>query len=746
MKEIFFSAFPRIYRVIQSCLAAMAGKLKAEIPCKNKNSLKQYPSDKYFFCLLAIFLLFFLLLEPLGRFNHWVPSQLHTGFYSITQIDPADDSSWYAYLRSMVIDGDIDFFNEKGYRSRYMLTSTGYSLNWLYSFGTAILWLPYFLIGHGIAWIYQTAGYPFPADGFSPPYHVLTGIGSATNALIGMFLLYLILKRYFSRTASFLAVNIICYSSFFPFYIFIRSRLAHANEFLCIVIFLYLWLIIYEDNKREKAYYLLLGISAGLLAAVRLNDLPFIAIFLFSWGREFFLDLRAGRKNLGQNITHFFLFFAPLLIIISPLFIISKILFNNFFSLENAKITSDSATALGSSISAITRWFSHFRLIPLLFSADKGLIFSSPALAAGFAGFFLFIKKHRYVGYMFFTGFLINIFQVVTFFSFGVEYGTRYLTPSLPFFALGLAALINRFRSNAGIVISTGAGILLIVWQYIQLVQYKVFMRWDDPDFIFKSFKNIPNLINEKSFYLLRSTSWFNLIKQKSFQLVNYVDYFFMVITPLLQLFIPLSVLILSILLFKNSAFRHFFVDRGMKIVVGSLLLFFISLPFILIACNPPKEKSELYERHKFLATMSLNRQQYKSAREHFEKSFQFLDGRDIAAEKVYGSILTRLGEYKKAAEILENVLKQDVKDTSTRLELSYIYPNIGEYGKSVSHLEAILSYDPSSWAAYRNLGHLYAVAFKDSTRAKDYFNKAIKLKPPQGIVEEIKGILAKLQ
>jgi len=724
----------------------MDGKFKTKPPYKNKTDPKWCSSDKIYFYLLAIFILFFLLLEPLGRFNNWIPPSLHTGFYSITQIDSADDSSWYAYLRSMVIDGDIDFFNERGYRHKFSLTSTGYATNWIYAFGNAILWLPYFLIGHIIAWIYHAAGFSVSLDGFSAPYHVLTGIGSATNALFGMFLLYLILKRYFSKKASFLAVNIICYSSFLPFYIFVRSRMAHANEFFCIVLFLYLWLIVHDKEKRENVYYLLLGISAGLLASVRLNDLSLIVIFLSGWVWGFFSDFKKGRNNLGRRVINLTLFLVPILVIISPIFIISKILFNNYFSLENAKTTSDSVLALGSSIKAILNLFSHFRLTSLLFSADKGLFFASPALIAGFAGFFMFIKKHRYVGCVFLTGFLINIFQVVTFVGFGVEYGIRYLIPSLPFFAIGLAFIIDRYKTKVGVFISITFGILLIAWQYIQLVQYKVFMRWDDPHFILKSFKNIPVLIDEKSFYLLRSTSWFNLIRQESFQLTNYVDYFFMVITPLLQLVIPLSILVLSIVLFKNIAFRNYLAVRGIKIAVGFLLLFFVSLPFALIACNPPKEKVELYERYKFLGKMSFSRKQYKNAKEYFEKSFQFLDGRDIEAERVYGSILTELGEYKEASGILENVLKQNLEDTSTRLQLSYIYSNMGEYRKSVSHLESIISYDTSSWVAYRNLGFLYAVMFKDFAKAKDYFNKAIKLKPPQEMVEEINGALAKMQ
>ncbi|MBI5186413.1 MAG: tetratricopeptide repeat protein [Nitrospinae bacterium] len=706
---------------------------------------KIYSFDPAYFFIAAIFFIFFLLLEPLGRFSPWIAPDLHTGFYSITQIDSADDTSWYAYLRSMVIDGDIDFFNEEGYRSRDNLTSTGYAHNWIYSFGNAIPWLPYFLIGHIITLIYQGLGYPFPANGFSPPYHVLTAIGSSTNVLFGLFLLYLILKRFFSRFASFLAVIVIGFSSFLPFYAFIRSRMGHANEFLCVILFLYLWLVLFE-GKRENPYYLLLGISAGVLAVVRLNDLPIIVIFLCEWGRNCWTDIKSGERNAANLLKGLVLFMVPIIIMLSPVLIISKILFNNYFSLENAKNTSDSTLALSSSVQVLFNWFSHFRLGPLLFSADKGLLFASPALILGFAGFFLFIKKHRYIGGVFFIGFLFNLLQVVTFWSFGVEYGTRYLTPSLPFFAIGLAAVLDRVKSKTGVIISCLAGIFLIFWQYIQLAQYKIFMAWDDPLFILKSFKNIPFLFNEEPSFLFRSTSWLNLVQQESFQLNTFIDYFFMVITPILQLFIPVCVLLLSIFFCKWAGFQKSLIDSWAKGLAFFLLLFFASLPPLLLACNPPKEKAEISSRYKILGLKSLSSGSMENAEESFRKSLEFQDRRDPAIEKLYGETLKRQGKLVEAVKIFEGALELDPKDTAIRLEASDIYLALTKYTEAIFHLEYILSSDPSSWIACKNLGLIYAAHIGDQVKAKEYLHKARTLAPSQAAIQEVNKILVKME
>ena len=139
---------------------------------------------------LLIFFLFFLLLTPLGVFSNWINPSDHTGYYSITRIDLGDDTRIHAYLRSMVIDGDIDFFNEKGLWNRFELTPTGYSADFMYAIGSAILWLPFFLMGHLIAHIYSWLGYPVTTDGYSFPYLVMTGIGSATYLFLGVILCY----------------------------------------------------------------------------------------------------------------------------------------------------------------------------------------------------------------------------------------------------------------------------------------------------------------------------------------------------------------------------------------------------------------------------------------------------------------------------------------------------------------------------------------------------------------------------
>ena len=208
--------------------------------------------------ILLIFYFSFLLLTPLGTFSKWINPREHTGYYSITRIDPGDDSGYYASLRSAFFDHDIDFFNEKGYYHFDSITSTGYSINY-WSIGSAILWIPFFLIGHAFALIYNVLGYEVSIDGYSFPYHALTGIGSSLCVFLGLILNFSLLKNYFSKKASLIATITLFLGTPLPYYTFIRQRMSHSGEFLVMAFFIYGW-VLYRSNYKNALGSLLLGI------------------------------------------------------------------------------------------------------------------------------------------------------------------------------------------------------------------------------------------------------------------------------------------------------------------------------------------------------------------------------------------------------------------------------------------------------------------------------------------------------
>ena len=123
-----------------------------------------------------------------------------------------DGNGYYAYVRSVVIDGDLRFENEyrrgdpafvasvigpDGRVSANLIAGNGYVRN-QWAVGPSILWTPSFLLGHGFAWSLNAVGWPVPADGYSPPI-----VGSVPSplrayAFVGLALAWATAKQFVS--------------------------------------------------------------------------------------------------------------------------------------------------------------------------------------------------------------------------------------------------------------------------------------------------------------------------------------------------------------------------------------------------------------------------------------------------------------------------------------------------------------------------------------------------------------------
>ncbi|MZH47038.1 MAG: hypothetical protein F3739_08470, partial [Nitrospinae bacterium] len=151
----------------------------------------------------GILFFLFLLLTPLGIFNDWIPPATHKGYYAVTTIDGGDDAGYYAYLRSFFFDGDLDFFNELHYVHSEKFMPTGYVFN-NWQMGQALVFLPFFLVGHLLALLYQGLGYPISVEGYSAPYYISTAVASVTFLFAGLILVFKTLHSFIDKRFSLL--------------------------------------------------------------------------------------------------------------------------------------------------------------------------------------------------------------------------------------------------------------------------------------------------------------------------------------------------------------------------------------------------------------------------------------------------------------------------------------------------------------------------------------------------------------
>jgi hypothetical protein len=222
-------------------------------------------------------------------------------------VQGADDTFYWLWLRSAVVDGDWDFANdlrmtpfiEEHARSIALSlppTATGKVHN-KFAIGWAVVNAPLYWIAHRIA-----PYTPWPADGFSPPYQLAIWLQQMAYGLLGAWLAIDLMSRWMPRQTALLAMLMTWVTS--PMLYYQSARVTMVHHTLWVLAVLCVWLAHrFADAMREgqpAPRRLLLvaaaAFSAGLMVSCRpsaITYLPWpIATILAAWFRHGTKDLR----------------------------------------------------------------------------------------------------------------------------------------------------------------------------------------------------------------------------------------------------------------------------------------------------------------------------------------------------------------------------------------------------------------------------------------------------------------------
>jgi len=376
-----------------------------------------------------------------------------------------DGIGYYSYLRSLFFDHDLNFvneYNELGYFEveTYPMdkTPTGlYPNPW--SIGPAILWLPFMLIAHLLALIFNLFGHAIPLDGYNPLYTGIVGISTALYGFLGFYLVYLILKKYFSPLISFLTTCAMLLTSPILWYMFRQPYYAHALSFFTVTLFIYYWL----RMKKEGSYkdWVILGLLAGLMCLTRWTNGIFLVIPVAgSFIKHYLIPWRKGIKKapILSFIKKYLLFALLFLAAFSPQLICWKIIYGSAFTIPQG--------------GAYIHWSRPF-IMQVLFSSRHGLFSCSPIIYFAVIGLFFFLKKDWSFGLIIWVSLVLIIYVnsvAGTWWGEG-SFGMRRFCCCLIFFSLGLATLLERMIKRPVLVVSLLLG-LFAIWNLLFLEQF----------------------------------------------------------------------------------------------------------------------------------------------------------------------------------------------------------------------------------------------------------------------------------
>ncbi|MEE9617790.1 MAG: glycosyltransferase family 39 protein [Anaerolineae bacterium] len=193
-------------------------------------------------------------------------------------IHGADTIGYYSWLRSLVIDGDLqtaDEFEHFGMGWLNTYADTGLRDN-PGAVGSAVLWSPWFLAAHGLTLLGRALGLPWAADGYGQQHILAISLGSAVYAFVALLLAYRLARNFFALPMAALAVAAVCLASPLVFYMYSHPLMSHANDTFAYALFLLTW---HRTRKqRSVAQYGLLGLTAALCALVR-NQNAVLVVF-----------------------------------------------------------------------------------------------------------------------------------------------------------------------------------------------------------------------------------------------------------------------------------------------------------------------------------------------------------------------------------------------------------------------------------------------------------------------------------
>jgi hypothetical protein len=430
----------------------------------------------------------------------------------------ADGIEYYAYLRSLAFDGDLHFANELSLDTPFphipyglgaQKTATGYEPNYA-SVGPAIVWIPFFAVGHLLALGGNALGLPWSLDGYSEPYVVLICFGSTLSALVTLLLGYDLVRRLYGRSMGLLATVATFFGTSLFYYAFYKPDFAHALAACAVMAFVSLW--VQTFGKRTLIQWLWLGLVAGFMSTLYWIDALFVVLpaLELGWmgirqvtgyrlqvaayeeqaepGRESRIqDARHSRPEtrseqakaevkirgtrnthhaprawlaLGQLLLHGGLFAAAFLVAFSPQMLSWKILYGQWFTIPQEGFATPSGLAV----------------MELLLSPLHGLLPWTPLAVAGLIGLLWLAWKKRPWGAMVLVGMAVFFLYNATLYSWhgGGYFGLRRLTGAFPFFLLGVAAFldwIRRWRPAAAIA----TALLSTFWGLAVLLRYLVY-------------------------------------------------------------------------------------------------------------------------------------------------------------------------------------------------------------------------------------------------------------------------------
>ncbi|WP_415909160.1 hypothetical protein [Oleiharenicola sp. Vm1] len=290
-----------------------------------------------------------------------------------------DDSFYYFWVRSAVVDGDLDFRNDLQRASTIddparvraqaePLTPLGRVRN-KYPVGWAVATLPFFLVAHALA--LATSG---PADGWQPVYFIVIWLGHVGYAVLGLLAARRVLAHYLDAGAATVGVLVGWLAGPLLYYQTARISMPHGLAFTLVAL-LYDRTLAAEKAPAGRAAWILGGASAGLLLITRPICAPYLLFPAGVLGR-----LLVARETRATALRRLPWAVGPTLALVALQLLAQRRLHGSWrFDTYDSEPFD----------------FAHPHLVETFFSPQHGWFYWHPLLLVGIAAFIVAVLRGR---------------------------------------------------------------------------------------------------------------------------------------------------------------------------------------------------------------------------------------------------------------------------------------------------------------------------------------------------------------
>jgi hypothetical protein len=413
-----------------------------------------------------------------------------------------DGIGYYAYLRSPLIDHNLAFATdwpsphdiEKVLLVDHFLSNpvrkAGHPPNF-YTVGPALLWAPFVMSAHVVVIALNGLGVHIPPDGLSWPYMAAMRLATALYAFAGLWLSFLMARKFVAERWAFWATIGIWFGSSLPVYMYLHTSWSHAHSAFAASLFLWYWLRTRE--ARTARQWLVLGLLAGLMIDVYYLNGVFLLAPAWEAGAAYARAWQTPSSTLNllaNTLQGHALGVLGGLAALLPTFITRQIVFGNPFAVGpySFGLWNWNAPAFGQ----------------VLFDGTHGLFVVTPILVLAFLGLFSLWRLDRSFGSICLS-IAIIFYCLISFYPWwnGVySFGNRFFVSLTPLFVLGLAAALSVATRLWGTARSASLRLvpvilIFVIWNLGLVYQWRTHLMpsrseiyWEEV--IYTQFRDVP--------------------------------------------------------------------------------------------------------------------------------------------------------------------------------------------------------------------------------------------------------------